>query len=165
MLAATGFGREPVPTEEIERVWSGETDRLRVPGVGECQALSTSIDDERLVALVLARHDEPVFSPEERNLARGMARALTLTVRLLRVVEAERTLRELSDEQARENEHLVESLAERQRLLERLSKIQRSIVSRRDLTEVLDAIVAGARTCSATRPSACGCSTPRTPSS
>ena len=46
--------------------------------------------------------------------------------------------------QARENERLVESLAERQRLLERLSKIQRSIVSRRDLDEVLDAIVAGA---------------------
>ena len=144
VLAATGFGKEPVPTEEIERVWSGETDRLRVPGVGECQALSTSIDDERLVALVLARHDEPVFSPEERNLARGMARALTLTVRLLRVVEAERTLRELSDEQARENEHLLESLAERQRLLERLSDIQRSIVSRNELTEVLDAIIAGA---------------------
>ena len=38
----------------------------------------------------------------------------------------------------------MESLAERQRLLERLSKIQNSIVSRRDLDEVLQAIVAGA---------------------
>ena len=46
---------------------------------------------------------------------------------------------------ATENERLVQSLSERQRLLERLSKIQRSIVSRRELDEVLNAIVAGAR--------------------
>ena len=42
-------------------------------------------------------------------------------------------------------QRLVESLAERQRLLERLSKIQGSIVRRRDLDEVLEAIVAGAQ--------------------
>ncbi len=90
---------------------------------------------------MLARHGEPEFSSEERNLARGMARVLALTVRLLRVVDAERGLRALSDRQRAENERLLESLEERQRLLERLSKIQRSIVSRRDLQEVLDAIV------------------------
>ena len=93
---------------------------------------------------MLARHGEPAFSSEERNLARGMARVLALTVRLLRVVDAERGLRALSDRQRAENERLLESLEERQRLLERLSKIQRSIVSRRDLQEVLDAIVTGA---------------------
>ncbi len=53
-----------------------------------------------------------------------MARTLALTVRMQR---------------------LVESLAERQRLLERLSKIQASIVRRRDLDEVFEAIVAGAQ--------------------
>ena len=68
-----------------------------------------------------------------------------MTVRLLRVVDAERRLRELSQDQTKENERLLQSLSERQRLLERLSKIQRSIVSRRDLDEVLNAIVAGAR--------------------
>ena len=52
--------------------------------------------------------------------------------------------RELRDRQTAEKAGLVESLAERQRLLERLSKIQGSIVSRRDLQEVLSAIVAGA---------------------
>ena len=45
----------------------------------------------------------------------------------------------------RENEALVTSLRERQRLLERLSRIQRKIVSRSALSEVLDAIVWGAR--------------------
>ena len=61
--------------------------------------------------------------------------------RLSATLDAERELR---DHQTEENARLVGSLGERQRLLERLSKIQSSIVSRRGLQEVLDAIVAGA---------------------
>jgi diguanylate cyclase (GGDEF)-like protein len=144
VLAATWAGLERIPPEAIERLRRGETERLELPGIGDCHALSTPIDDERLGTLLLARRDEVVFSSEERNLAQGMARVLALTVRLLRVVEAERRLRELSDEQRQENERLLASLAERQRLLERLSKIQSSIVSRRELDEVFDAIIAGA---------------------
>src|SRR6185503_7967662 len=85
------------------------------------------------------------FSSEERCLARGMARVLSLTVRQHRLVETERGLRGLSDAQSAENARLVASLAERQRLLERLSKIQSSIVSRRDLDEVFAGIVEGAQ--------------------
>jgi diguanylate cyclase (GGDEF)-like protein len=55
------------------------------------------------------------------------------------------TEHELRDRQTAENVRLVETLAERQRLLERLSKIQSSIVSRRNLQEVLNAIVTGAK--------------------
>jgi diguanylate cyclase (GGDEF)-like protein len=62
--------------------------------------------------------------------------------RLSSILDAEHELR---DRQTAENARLVESLAERQRLLERLSKIQSSIVSRRDLQEVLNAIVTGAK--------------------
>ncbi|MEJ7876227.1 MAG: hypothetical protein WKF62_06170, partial [Solirubrobacterales bacterium] len=40
---------------------------------------------------------------------------------------------------------LLKTLRERQRLLERLSRIQRKIVSRSELEEVLEAIVWGAR--------------------
>jgi diguanylate cyclase (GGDEF)-like protein len=145
VLASTGFGEGHVPLEAIERVTREDTSRLLVPGVGECEALAIPIGDERLLALVLARRHPGGFSSEEHKLARSMARVLALTVRLLRVVEAERGLRELSDRQAKENARLIASLAERQRLLERLSKIQSSIVSRRELNEVLDAIVAGAK--------------------
>lgn len=144
VLAATGFGLGEVPADQLERVRDGASDELRVPGVGACHALATPIGDERLRAMILARTGELPFSSEERNLARGMARVLALTVRLLRVVDAERSLRALSERQSEENARLVESLAERQRLLERLSKIQSSIVKRRDLSEVLNAIVAGA---------------------
>jgi diguanylate cyclase (GGDEF)-like protein len=143
-VASTGFGGNDVPIDALLRVCRGETDRLEIPGIGDCKALSTPIGDDRLDAMILARHDDQVFSPEERNLARGMARMLAQTVRLQRLVAAERGLRELSDRQAAENAQLVETLAERQRLLERLSKIQRSIVSRRDIDEVFDAVVAGA---------------------
>jgi diguanylate cyclase (GGDEF)-like protein len=62
--------------------------------------------------------------------------------RLSATLESEHELR---DRQTAENARLVESLAERQLLLERLSKIQNSIVSRRDLQEVLNAIVTGAK--------------------
>jgi diguanylate cyclase (GGDEF)-like protein len=144
VLATAGFGDDTVAMAEIERASRGEVDRLLLPGAGECRALSTPIDDDRLASLVLIRHGAADFSNDERNLAKGMATALALTIRLLRVVDAERKLRELSDEQALENERLLESLAERQRMLERLSNIQRSIVSRSELNEVLEAIVAGA---------------------
>ena len=144
VVVATGFGIGDVPAPALDRVRLGEADRLAVPGIGDCPTLATPIGDERLDTLVLARHEDLRFSSEERNLARGMARMLAQTVRLLRVVEAERNLRELSEQQAAENARLVVSLEERQRLLERLSKIQSSIVSRTELHEVLEAIVTGA---------------------
>ena len=53
-------------------------------------------------------------------------------------------LRERAERQAAENEKLVGELRERQALLEKLSRLQRSIGSRQALDEVLDAIVAGA---------------------
>jgi diguanylate cyclase (GGDEF)-like protein len=144
VLASTGFGVADVPGDELGAIASGEQSVLAVPGIGSCATLVTPIGDERFEALVLARHDAPEFSSEERGLARGMARVLSLTVRLHRLVEAERGLRELSERQSAENARLVSSLAERQRLLERLSKIQSSIISRRDLDEVFAGIVEGA---------------------
>jgi diguanylate cyclase (GGDEF)-like protein len=145
VLASSGFGAETPSYELLAGVVAGDDQALEVTGIGECQALATPIGDEQLEALVLARHGDEPFSSEERNLARGMGRVLTLTVRLLRVVSAERRLRSLSERQGAENERLVVTLAERQALLERLSKIQSSIVSRRDLDEVLNAIVEGAK--------------------
>ena len=122
----------------------GEAVGIEVEGIGRCLVLVASIDDERLGDLLLARREHVPFGEHEHQLAEAMARALALTGRLIRVVEAERGLRELSELQIAENERLVESLAERQRLLERLSKIQSSIVRRSELDEVLDAIVLGA---------------------
>jgi diguanylate cyclase (GGDEF)-like protein len=144
VAASTGFGVAEVPDDELGRVVAGELEAVNVPGIGACAALVSPIEDDRLDALVLARHGEPGFSSEERSLARGMGRVLALTVRQHRLIETERGLRSLSERQSAENARLVTSLAERQRLLERLSRIQSSIVSRRDLDEVFAGIVDGA---------------------
>jgi len=73
-----------------------------------------------------------------------MARVLSLTLRMLRTVEAERQTREKSERQAAENARLVASLQERQTLFERLFRIQRSISHRAPITEVVDGITEGA---------------------
>ena len=56
-----------------------------------------------------------------------MARGLALTVRLLRTIQAERTLRTRADLQAAENVRLLETLRKRQRVLEAMARIQRAI--------------------------------------
>ena len=138
-------GIEPgdVPTERLRDLADRGGGWLEVPGVGPCATLVNPVDDPRLETLILAR-SEPQFVSQESSLAYALARVLGLTVRLLRAAEKERRLREASDVQREENARLLDSLQERKRLLERLSRIQSSIVSRRDLDEVLHAIVTGA---------------------
>ncbi len=85
------------------------------------------------------------LAAEAATLLRGMARTVELAVRVLKSAEAERDLHEQTERRDTENQELVSSLRERQRLLERLARIQRKIVSRSALGEVLEAIVWGAR--------------------
>jgi signal transduction histidine kinase len=73
-----------------------------------------------------------------------MARVLAQTLRMLRALAEERRLRERSERERDERAALVTLLTERQRLLERLGRIQRSISHRAPLQEVLDAITLGA---------------------
>ena len=60
------------------------------------------------------------------------------------VLQNERALRADSDEQAEHNAELLDSLRERQVLLERLAQLQRRIVDRLPVHEVLEAVVEGA---------------------
>jgi EAL domain-containing protein (putative c-di-GMP-specific phosphodiesterase class I) len=60
------------------------------------------------------------------------------------VLQNERALRADSDEQAEQNAELLDSLRERQVLLERLVQLQRGIVDRLPVHEVLEAVVEGA---------------------
>jgi diguanylate cyclase (GGDEF)-like protein len=143
VLASIGFPVTDVPVGELVRAAAGELPNLDVPGVGSCVVLSAELADGA-GRLVLARHGQESFSRQEANLLRGMARVLMLTLQSLHTLGAERLLRTRGEVQARENATLVESLRERQALLERLFKIQRSIVRRARLETVLDTIVAGA---------------------
>ena len=143
VMASIGFGSDPVPTDAIRAVCADETHSLTMGGVGECHAISVPIDDESLDHLVLVRYGSP-FIGEESNLLRGFARVLALKLRTIRTMNSERALRRESERRRAENEHLLESLQERQMLFERLSRIQSSIVARLAIDDVLEAIVQGA---------------------
>jgi diguanylate cyclase (GGDEF)-like protein len=143
VLASIGFHIEDVPLERLILAAAGELPTLEVPGVGSCVVLSAELGNDA-GRLILARHGQESFSRQEANLLRGMARVLTLTLQYLHTLAAERLLLTQSELQAHENAELLASLRERQALLERLSKIQSSIVRRARLETVLDTIVAGA---------------------
>jgi diguanylate cyclase (GGDEF)-like protein len=144
LLASTGFPAHDVPIGPLVAAAEGTSKTLEVPGAGVCTVISVSLEDDHRGRLMLARGAGETFDRQEANLVRGMARVLTLALHALRLIGDERALRERSEEQALENARLLSRLQERQALLERLSRIQRSIVQRAKLADVLDAIVDGA---------------------
>jgi diguanylate cyclase (GGDEF)-like protein len=145
VAASIGFRPGQVPTAQLAAVRLGNS-TVDVPGVGPAAALAVDMDDtERDAKVVLLRVDLP-FTADEAVVVRGMARVLALTLRLLRLLERERAARHASERQAEENAWLLASLQERQQLLERLFRIQRSISHRAPIDVVLAAITDGAST-------------------
>jgi diguanylate cyclase (GGDEF)-like protein len=144
VLASVGFPADGVPHDDLIAVARRERDRLVVPGVGGCHATAAAWGGTDPGYLVLARSDEP-FSVEERNLIRGMARLLELTMTMLRTLHAEHEMRQQSERQAKVNAELATSLQERQRLLQHLFNIQRAISRRRPLQQILDAVTNAAQ--------------------
>ena len=90
--------------------------------LGLCTGMSSPVGEDGTF-LLAARVGHEGFTRGEMDLLRGMGKVLGLS---LRSVE------------------LIGELRERQRLLERLMTLQRSIASREDLEDVFDAIVSGA---------------------
>ena len=90
--------------------------------LGLCTGMSSPVGEDGTI-LLAARVGNEGFTRGEMDLLRGMGKVLGLS---LRSVE------------------LIGELRERQRLLERLMTLQRSIASREDLEDVFDAIVRGA---------------------
>ena len=137
VLAAVGFGEGEVPIELLVAVADGRRQALDVPGAGECEAVAAPLEDDRPLHLVVARRADRPFQPDELGLLRGMGRVLTLGLRNLRLLENERALRTGSERQASENARLLGALRERQVLLERLAQLQRGIVDRLPVHQVL----------------------------
>ncbi|HXA28983.1 MAG TPA: EAL domain-containing protein [Candidatus Angelobacter sp.] len=140
---SVGFPRGQVPVDELRRIAAQSRGDLHVEGLGLLHAVAVPVEGGTPGRLVLGRSGVG-FEPEETSLLRAMARGLALTLDNLQMLERERRLREVSEQQAADNLRLLGMLQERQALLERLSKIQVSISRRAPLHEVLDAIVAGA---------------------
>src|SRR5256885_1966364 len=123
VVYSVGFPAGAPPHEQLVEVALGRGTTLDVPRLGRCAAAAADLDGPAHGHLVLARLDGH-FSPAEWNLLRGMARILDLSLRMLRTMD---------------------SLRQRQRLMEHLYRIQRSISRRMPLPEVLDTVVHGIR--------------------
>ncbi len=120
VAASVGFRAGRTPVEDVVAAASGAAPGLMVPGIGDCAVVTAPVDDA--TTLVLARSGG-AFASDEALLLRGMARVLAQALRMLRTLAV---------------------LQERQTLLERLFRIQRSISHRLPIGEVLDSITDGA---------------------
>jgi diguanylate cyclase (GGDEF)-like protein len=144
VIASAGFPDGAIPTVELVEVAEGRGAFLSVPGAGDCPAVSVPLEQERPLHLVVARRGAQALQAHELSLLRGMGRVLTLGLRALRLLDNERALRAGSERQAAENARLLDALRERQGLMERLSRLQRAIVDRRPIHEILDSVLEGA---------------------
>jgi diguanylate cyclase (GGDEF)-like protein len=122
VVSSVGFPPGQVPEPELLEVARGARRDIGVPGLGICEAASAPLDEAVPGTLIVSRCDGG-FNSEELDLLRGMARVLGLNLGMIRALE---------------------SLQERQRLLETLSGIQRKISRRAPLEDVLQAVVEGA---------------------
>ncbi len=143
--AAVGFARGAAPVDEVLALGSAfQQQPVTLAGFGAGQAVVARLDEACDAWLLVVRAGDEAFAVREVNLLRAMARVLSQTLRMLRALAEERALRERTERQSAERAALVTLLTERQRLLERLGRIQRSISHRAPLQEVLDAITHGA---------------------
>ena len=122
VVDSIGFPPGAVTADPVTAVVEGDADSIDVPGLGACPAMVVPVVGALGGHLVLARTSND-FNPAEKSLVRAMGRALSLSVGVLRTLDAER---------------------ERRELLTRLSLIQRSISHHAPLQEVLNAISEGA---------------------
>ncbi len=101
-----------------------DVDPVHLPGLGVCRAAVVSLDHHAdALRLLVVRAGPDGFVPEEMLLLRGMAWVLHLALRQLRVMV---------------------TLAERQRVLEQVARVQRAIANRAPLPEVFDTVTEGA---------------------
>lgn len=119
--ALIGFPLGATPDQELLRLASTNATQAPLPSLGRCHVLTVPFESANSWLLV-ARTGGP-FSLDEQNVARGMSWALAL---------------------ARREKAALASLYERQTLLARLTRIQRSIAVRAPISEVLQAVVTGA---------------------
>src|SRR5690242_9121150 len=123
VVHSVGFPSGWLPEDELVEIAAGTRDSILVPRLGHCSAMAAELEGEH-GHLVLARSGDDGFTPAEWNLLRGMARILELSLKMLRTMD---------------------SLRQRQRLMEHLYDIQRSISRRMPLHEVLGTVVQGVR--------------------
>jgi len=142
VLTCVGVGRAAPPVDALTQATAGAV-TIDVARVGLLHAAAARLDGDVSGHLVIGRADEQ-FTGEERQLLQGMASVLGLALRSLRTLQTERALRTEREREGEERLLLLDTLGQRQRLLESLLTIQRAISHRAPLQTVLDAVTSGA---------------------
>jgi diguanylate cyclase (GGDEF)-like protein len=132
VVASVGFPRGKVPEEALAAaVEAGAgTCSISLGVLGTATATIASVDEAEQAWLIVAGIGTTSFAADETILLRSMARVLSLHLRTLRAFERERTLRQESDTA--------------RALLEQTASIQRLILKRAPVREVLQAITTAA---------------------
>lgn len=142
VVHAKGFGRHDLPVNDLLKVAHG-TDRLvEFPVIGEVNVVRTDLDGTDDVLVFGRTVDE--FSADEVAFIRAVGRVVGLSARMRSSLESERSARRDLQQRVDDNRRLVGQLRERQGLLDRLFRLQRSISHRAPTKDVLDAVTAGA---------------------
>ncbi len=144
-VTAVGYPAGRVPVAQLRAAVAARDQELDVPGIGPAFLVVATLPGTEPGHLLLARAGDP-FAVEETSLVQAMARVAGLTLAMLRTIDAERALRERSQAQARENELLLRTVQDRQRLVDALLVIERAISRRDALQSILDTITEQART-------------------
>jgi len=123
VCATVGFGQRGAPHAALASIVPG-TGSITLDGIGTCHSLAAVWNAGTRGRLLVARV-KPAFVSQNRNLLLGMAGALGMALDMIGVLERERG---------------------RQRVLEVLLEIQRSISHRAPLSTILAAVTDGAST-------------------
>jgi len=95
VVAAIGYPEGAAPIAELEGVRPGAADCwLEVPGAGSCAAAAAALEYPPGTTLVVGRPGPGGLTREETGLLRGMAQVAAMTMRMLSVLDDERSARE-----------------------------------------------------------------------
>jgi diguanylate cyclase (GGDEF)-like protein len=146
--AAWGLAGGTAGAEVLRDVGSARS--VHLPALGDVHTFAARLGRGTSDFLVVGRLGTALTGPD-RQTVQAMAQLLSLVLRNVRTLAAERGLREQQQEllkdkerEAAERLRLLKDLRTRQRLLEQLLTIQQAVSARHPLAQVLDAVTAGA---------------------
>jgi signal transduction histidine kinase len=103
--ASIGFSAGRIDSAAVVAVAHGLSRTIEVERLGPCDAVSIPLEEGGFRQLVVARYGGG-YSQEERDLLRGMARVLALTLRMLRSLVDERALRSKAEAEMAERKRI-----------------------------------------------------------
>ncbi|WP_213009651.1 putative bifunctional diguanylate cyclase/phosphodiesterase [Paractinoplanes toevensis] len=137
VAATVGVNADDVPVYALGEVAAGHRNSLDL--AGRRYAVTFALLDGGVNGvLVLGRPDDRAFTVDEVCLLRNMARVFQLSLSSVQMFANERRYTE-------ENDRLLDSLQQRQRLFEKLTEVQRAIARRSPLDKILATVTSSAR--------------------